>query len=146
VLGIGAGGGDDGFQAGLLGGQRVEIGIGLAVGRVHGFELGLGGKHRAHAGFDAFAHGVGRVQLGLLRQVADVQAGHGGGFTLDLLVQSGHDLEQGGLAGAVGAQHADLGAGEKAERHLLEDVALGRHDLADLVHGKYVLSHQDLVW
>ena len=83
VLGVGAGGGDDGFQLGLLGGQRVEIGVRLAIGGVDLFELGLGREHLAHGLFDALAHGVLGVELGLLRQVADVQAGHRRGLALD---------------------------------------------------------------
>jgi hypothetical protein len=52
------------------------------------------------------------VELRLLRQVADLQAGHRHGFAFDVLVDAGHDLEQRALARAVDAQHADLGAGK----------------------------------
>src|SRR4029079_15035383 len=45
------------------------------------------------------------------------------------------------LARAVQAEHADLGAGEERERNVLEDLALGRNDLAHAVHREDVLSH-----
>jgi hypothetical protein len=71
VLGVGAGGGDDRFQAGLFLGQLVEIGVRFGVGGVHRFQLGLGLHDFAQAGFDFLAHGLGRVELRFLRQVAD---------------------------------------------------------------------------
>ena len=141
MLGVRAAGSDDRLEFGLFGGQRIKVGVRLAVGGVHGLQAGLGGEHRAHAGFNAFTHGVRVIQLGFLRQVADVQVGHGHGLALDLGVQTGHDFEQGGLARAVGAQHADLGAREKAKRHILQNLALGWNGLADLVHGENVLGH-----
>ena len=144
VLGIGPGRGDDGFQIRLLGGQRVKVGVLLGVGGVHLLEAGFGGKHLAHAGLHALAHRVAVVELGLLRQVADLQTGHGNGFALNLGVYAGHDLQQRGLARPVGTQHANLGTGEEAERNVFEDVAFGRHDLADPIHGENVLSH--CVW
>ena len=142
MFGIGASRCNDGFKPGLLCCQRVKIGIRLAIGGVHGLQLGLCRKHRAHSGLDALAHGVLWVKLWLLRQVADIEARHRCGLAFDLGVQAGHDFEQGGLARTVGAQHANLGTGEKTERHLFKDVALGRHDFADLVHGKDVLGHR----
>ena len=81
------------------------------------------------------------VELGFLRQVADVQTRHGGGFALNLGIQTGHDLQQGGLAGTVDAQDADLGTGEKAQGNVFENLTFGRHNLADLVHGENVLGH-----
>ena len=112
---ISSGGGDDGFQLRLLCSECVKVGVFVAIGGVHLFQTRFGREDFAHTGFHAFAHGLGGVQLGFLGQVADVQARHGDGFALDLFVQTGHDFQERGLARAVGAQHADLGAGEKAE-------------------------------
>ena len=49
------------------------------------------------------------------------------------LVQAGHDPQDAGLAGPVGADDADLGSGQEAQRDVVEDdlVAVG---LADLAH------------
>ena len=141
VLRVSAAAGDDGLELGLFGGQRVKVGVRFTVGGVDGLQPGLGGKHRTHAGLDTFTHSVRVIELGFLRQVADVQVRHGHGLALDLGVQTGHDLEQGGLARAIGAQHADLGAREKAQRHILQNLTLGWNGLADLVHGENVLGH-----
>jgi len=138
---LAAGGGDHGFQIGLLGGQLVEVGVFVAVFGIDLVQPLLGRQHAAHAFFHHLAHGLVRRQQRLLRQVADVQARHRGGFALDLLVQAGHDLEQRALARAVDAEHADLGAGEEGQVDVLQDLPLRRHDLADAVHGEDVLGH-----
>jgi hypothetical protein len=70
---VGAGSGDDRFQPRLLLGQLVEIGVGFGVGGIHGFQLGLGFHDLPHAGLDFLAHGLRRVELRFLRQVADAQ-------------------------------------------------------------------------
>ncbi len=71
---------------------------------------------------DAFAdhltHRSGLIEQRLLRQVADFDAGLRPRFAFDFLVESGHDLEQGGLAGAVQTQHADLRARKEAQRYV----------------------------
>ena len=59
-----------------------------------------------------------------------------------VLVDAGHDAQQRRLAGAVEAEHADLGAREEGQRDVLEDLALGRNDLAHAVHRVDVLSHR----
>jgi hypothetical protein len=142
VVGVLAtGGGDDGFQLGLLGGQGVEVGVRLGIGGIDLFQPLLRGQGAADALLHRLAHGLFGVELGLLRQVADLQARHRDGFALDVLVQARHDLEQGGLARAVQAQHADLGAGEEGQGDVLQDLPLRRHDLADAVHGEDVLRH-----
>ena len=61
VLGVGARGGNDGFELGLLGRQGVEVGVFFAVSGIDLFESRLGGHDLAHARFHAFAHGLGRV-------------------------------------------------------------------------------------
>ncbi|OQC01850.1 MAG: hypothetical protein BWX79_02870 [Alphaproteobacteria bacterium ADurb.Bin100] len=91
-------GGNDGLQLGLFGRQRFEIGIFLGVSRVDLVQALLRRLDLSHATFNGLPHGLVRIHLGLLRQVSDLQARHGDGFALDLLVQSGHDLEQRGLA------------------------------------------------
>src|SRR5207244_10535592 len=68
-------------------------------------------------------------------------AGHADHFAFVVVVDPRHDFEQRGLPGTIQAEHADLGAGEEVERDVLQDAALGRHDLADAAHGVDVLSH-----
>src|SRR6218665_3548110 len=141
VLRIGAGGGDQGLQAGLLRGQRVKVGIRLGGGGADLLEPGLGGKQLAQGLMHALAHGVLGVELGFLGQVADLDPGHRGGLAFDLLVDTGHDLQQGRFARAIQAQHADLGAGQKTQGNVLEDLPLGRHGLGDAIHRINILGH-----
>src|SRR5690606_14729863 len=81
------------------------------------------------------------VQYRLLRQVADLDAGHGNGFAFNLAIDARHDAKQGGLAGTVQAQHPDLGAGEEGEGNIAQDLPLRGHDLAHSIHRENVLSH-----
>ena len=69
----------------------------------------------ATAFLDVAAHVLGRVELGLLRQEPDAEPVGGERLTEEVVVDSGHDPEQGALARAVGAQHADLGAGQERQ-------------------------------
>ena len=134
-------GSDDGFELGLFSGQGVEIGVFFSVSGIHLFEAGLRFFDLAHATLDRLAHRVLGVELRLLGQIPNLQARHWDGFALDLFVDARHDFEQGGLAGAVGTQHANLGAGEEGQGNVFQDLTLGRHDLADAVHTENVLSH-----
>jgi hypothetical protein len=77
-------GGDDGLQLALLAGQLVEVGIRIGVGRIDLVEARHGAFHLADRLFDRLAHGLLRIQLGLLGQVADLDAGLRAGFPFDL--------------------------------------------------------------
>lgn len=87
---------------------------------------------------DVLEHGLGRVEMRLLRQVADGGAVSQPGFARPLLVEAGHDLEHGRLARAVGAEDADLGIRVERQvevfQHLLGAVGLGqsRHVIDEL--------------
>ena len=109
------GGLQNGFQLALFGGQRVEIGVGFGVGSVDFVQAGLCVLDLADRFFNNVAHGLAVVQLRLLRQVTDLDAGHRAGFALDFGVDTGHDAQQGGFTCAVEAQYADLGAREEGQ-------------------------------
>ena len=82
--------------------------------------------HVADAFLDRLAHGLVRIELRFLRQVADLDARAGRGLALDILVHAGHDLQQRRFAGAVQAQHADLRAGEETHSEMSrQDLRLG---------------------
>ena len=51
------------------------------------------------------------------------------------VVEAGHDLQQARLAGAVGADHADLGARVERQRDVLQHRAVGRVEAGQLVAG-----------
>ena len=136
----------DGFELGLLGGQRIEVGVRLGIGGVHFVEARLGLLDLAYRLFDDVTHGLARVELRLLRQVADLDAGHRPGFAVDLGVDAGHDAQQGRFTGTVETQHADLGAREEGQGDVLENFTLGRDNLADPMHAVDVLSHGKPDW
>jgi len=130
------------LQLGLLGEQGVEIGIRLGKGVADGVEAVYQVLDLAHAVLDVAAHVLGRIQLGLLGQKADLDPRLRPGLAFEFLVDASHDAQQGGLARAVESQHADLGAGKEGQRHVAQDLALGRDDLADAMHGVDVLRHE----
>src|SRR6185437_5558612 len=94
-----------------------------------------------HAFLDRAAHVTCRVELWLLRQIADADAALRARLAVDLLVDAGHDLEQRGLAGPVEPEHADLGAGKEREADVAQNDALRGDELANPLHGKDVLGH-----
>ena len=138
---VSAGGGEDGFALGLFLGELIEVGVGLGVGGVDFIQPGFRLDDFAETRFDRLAHGVRRVELRLLRQVADADARHRNRLAFDIAVDTGHDADQRGLARTVQAQETDFRAGKKGQRDVLQDLPLGRHDLADPVEGINVLRH-----
>ena len=134
-------GGDDGFELGLFGRQFVEVGIRLGVFGVNLIQARLSVLDHADGFFNHFANGFGRVQLRLLRQVADVQVRHRTGFAVELGVDASHDFQQGGFTRTVQTEHADLGAREKRQGDVFQDFPLRRNNFAQPMHGENVLSH-----
>ena len=108
-------------------GDRVEA-VDQILDRLHGRE-------------QVVTDGLVQIELRLLGDVAHPHVLGQVGRAVEVLIDAGHDFEQGGLAGTIGAQNADLGAGEEGQCDVFKNVALGRHDLAEPVHGKDVLGH-----
>ena len=79
----------------------------------------------------------------LLLEIADAGALGDPSLAVILLVEAGHDLEQRRLAGAVDAEHADLGVGVERQMDVIEHlpgrIALGQtlHEIDELA------SHRD---
>ena len=90
---------------------------------------------------DVLQNGLGLVERRLLQQDADGVAGREERVTVGRLLQPGHDLQHGGLTGAVGADHTDLRAGQEAQRDVIEDDLVAVR-LARLAHGVDVLSQE----
>ena len=116
--------------------------VGGLVGIVHGklviaVELRLLLGHALH---DVAGHVLGLVEDRLLRQIADADAVGRPGFADELGLLARHDAKQRRLAGAVDADHADLGAGQEGERHVLQDLLAARIGLGQLVHDIDVLG------
>jgi hypothetical protein len=94
-------------------------------------------EQRLHFGdalLDVAADGLVGIECRFLRQVADADALSGEGLADEVGLDAGHDLEQRGLAGAVQAEHADLGPGQEREPDVLEDLGIGRIDLPEPLH------------
>ena len=131
-----------GFEVGLFGGQLVEIGLGIGIGGVDFVEPRQGVFDRRDRFLDVAAHVLAGVELWLLRQEADMDAGLRTGLAENIGIDAGHDAQQGGFARAVQTEYANLGAGEERQGNILEDLALGRDNLAHAVHGVDVLGHR----
>ena len=89
--------------------------------------LGLG-----DALLDVLQDVLALVELGFLQEDADGVAGAQRGIAVGRLLQTRHDLQDGGLARTVRADHADLRARQEREGHVVEDdlVAVGLPRLA----------------
>ncbi len=88
---------------------------------------------------DVLAHGPVALQPGFLGKVTDPGAFQGFRKAVELLILSGHDAEQGGLAGTVFSDDADFGAVIKAQADSVEDLffVVG---LGQVAHGENIFS------
>ena len=94
------------------------------------------GALRRHRLLHRLEDRLGRIELRLLRQVADARPRGGEGLAREVLVQAGHDPQEGALARPVRAQHADLGAGVEGQPDPAQDLLPLRGDLAQVLHGE----------
>ena len=134
---------DLGLQIALPFEQRVHLVVGHRLGELVGDRV-VFGQQRLEFGdafFDVAAHVFARVELRFLRQEADFDAFLRPRFAVDRGIDAGHDPQQRRLSGTVQAEHADLRAGEKRQRNVLQNLAPAGHDLGDAVHGVDVLRH-----
>ena len=92
---------DNLFQLALFCGQLVEIRFRLGVQRVDFIQTLQRADHFGHRFLHRFTHGVFRVELRLLRQVADFNAGLRTRFTFDIFIDAGHNAQQGRFTRAV---------------------------------------------
>ena len=125
--------------AGLLH-ERVLVGVGLAhlhVGLLEALHLAL---DLADGLLDVLQDGLALAQRRLLLEHPDGRVGVEDRVAVVGVVELRHDLEQRGLARAVGSDDADLGAVEEREGDVVEDdlVTVG---LAHIAQCEDVLSH-----
>ena len=136
------------LQLRLLLEQRVHRVVVHRLGELRRDRLELG-EQRARLG-DALVHdvehGLGLVELRLLRQEADAQPLVRPRDADELLVDAGHDLEQRALARAVVTEHADLRAGIERQRDPVEQDAVRRDDLAQVLHDEDELGQRRTPW
>ena len=129
----GVGRGDPVLEGGLLGADRLVVGVGVGPG---GHDLVVLVDERldlGHAVHDVALDVLGRVELGLLGEVADGEAGRQARLAGEAVVEPGHDPEEARLAGAVRPDDADLGARVERDRDVLEDGPVRRVVPGELV-------------
>ena len=106
------------------------------VGIVHGevvvaVEDRLLGGHALH---DVLADVLRRVELRLLRQVADPRALGDPALAVPVRVGAGHDAQKRRLTGAVDAEHADLGIRIEGQVDIIQDLLAARIGLGEATH------------
>ena len=129
------GGGDLVLQLALQLADLVVVGIGVGPHRHHLVVPVDDRLDRGDAVHDVAPDVLRRVELWFLGEVSDAEPRRQPGLAGEPVVETGHDPEQAGLAGAVGSQHADLGARVERERDVLEHRAVGRVETGQLVAG-----------
>ena len=127
------------LQLGLLGHQRVHVGVRIPELRRHLVEAVEQRLGRGDALHDVAEHVLGRIELRLLRQEADARAVRHPRLAREVVIEPGHDAQQRRLAGAVDPEHADLGARQKRQRDVLQDLLAAREDLGQTAHHVDVL-------
>ena len=123
--------------------QRVEIGVVLGIAHLgrNGVEAVDHVGDVAGAVLDVLEHVLAGVELRLLRQIADGDVLARPGLALKVLVDAGHDLHQRRLAGAVGADDADLGAVIELQVDVAQHRLLGAGEgLGHVLHHKCILG------
>ena len=123
-----------------LGHERVEVRVRVGHLGAHLVEALDLGEDVAKGLLDVLAHGLVLVERRLLLQDAHRVARGEARLAVGDVLEAGHDLEQRGLARAVGAHHADLGAGVHAHRDVVQD-DLVVHGLAGAVEHVDELRH-----
>ena len=110
--------------------------IGGLVGIVHG-ELVVAvenGLLRGNALHHVVAHALGRIELRLLLEVAYARTFGHPALADELLIDAGHDAQQGRLARAIDPEHADLGIGVERQVDVLQNLPVARIDLGEALH------------
>ena len=129
----GVGGVDLVLERGLLRADGLVVGVGLGPLGHDGVVLVDEVLDLADAVEHVALDVLGRVELGLLAQVADGEAGREPRLTDEAVVEPGHDPQQARLAGAVRADDADLRARVERDRDVLEHGPVGRVVPGELV-------------
>ncbi len=131
----GAGGVDLGLQVGLLGDERVDVGVGIAECGAHLVESVDESLRLTDPLGDVAGDVLGLVELRLLGQVPHGEARGQAGLAGEPVVLAGHDPQQRGLARAVGTDDADLGARIEGQVDAPQDLAVGRVEALQAAHG-----------
>ena len=139
-------GGVDGFlQLAHFFHERVEVGVGIGHfggNRVEAFDFR---EHVAECHLHVLENGFVFVKRRLLLQNAHGIARGQACLAVGNLFETGHDLQQRGLAHAVRAHHADFRAGIERQRNVVENHLVAMR-FARLVHGVNEFRHAGLLF
>ena len=125
----------------VLGQETLAVGL-REVRRELLVQLVETGEQRPRRGdgfLDVAENGLRRVEPRVLRQETDPRSLRRISLSGEVLFEPRHDAQESGLAGAVRAEDADLGAGKKREPDSAEDLPLRRNDLPQVDHREDVL-------
>ena len=119
--------------------------IGVFLGHFHGDGIEAGDPLLLLApGLDVLADVQAVVELGLLLQIAALDAVGRAGLAVELAVQPGHDLQQGGLARAVDPDDTDLGVVVEAQPDVFEDLLAAGKGLGQTLHLENILLRHEV--
>ncbi len=126
-------------------GVHLLVGAHLGEGHAHGLEADQELPDLPHRQLHVPLHVQVGIQLRLLGQVPDARPLRRPGFPEDVLVQSGHDSQEGALSRAVRPHDPDLRPGEEGKADVLQDLPLRRDDLGQPVHvvDELLLGHDE---
>ena len=123
------------LERALFGADGLVVGVRVGPLRHHGVVSLDERLDLVHAVKDVALDVLGRVELGFLAQIADREAGRQAGLATEAVVEAGHDAQQARLAGAVGPDDPDLGAGVEGDGDVLQHRPVGRVVAGKLVRG-----------
>ena len=129
----GVGGVDPVLERGLFRADGVVVGVGLGPLGHDGVVLVEQRLDLVDAVEDVALDVLGRIELGLLAQEPDGEAGREARLAVEPVIEPGHDPQQARLAGAVRPDDADLGARIERQGDVLEDGPIGRVVPGELV-------------
>src|SRR5487761_1863138 len=124
------------LELGLLGEQRVHRVVGQAFAQLGAdrFEALEQRLDRAKTVGDVTGDRLFGIERRLLRQIAGGDAFGGPGLAGKIVLDPGHDAQQGRLARAVSAEHADLGPGQERQPDFLQHLAPAGKGLTQAFH------------
>ena len=124
------------LQLRLTSQELIEIGIGFTKRHVDLVVLFQHVHDRLHTFLNDLAHGLVRIELRVLLQIADRVAGRPNDLALVLFLNTGDDLEQGRFTGTVQTDDTDLGAIKETQVDVLQYLFLRTETLIQSHHRK----------
>jgi hypothetical protein len=119
----------------LFSNKRIEISIGFGKFYINSIEAGKHVSNGLHGFANDLDDGLVVIQDRLLFEQTDRVAFTHGDLADVVLVHPRHDTQQGGLAGTVQTENADLGAVIETERDITQYLLVRGMDAPNAHHG-----------